>query len=316
MLSPMSERHAPLAASAGVGLKPVHAAGLFDRHGVGSFEVHAENYMGAGGPPHALLQRVRESFPLSLHGVGLSIGGAGPLCKDHLRRLKRLIGRYEPALFSEHLAWSSHGGAFLNDLLPVPYNAETLVRICDHIDQVQETLGTRMLLENPSTYVVFENSAMSEPGFLGEVAARTGCGLLLDISNIYISAINHDFEPMAYIDTFPLERVEEIHLAGFAADRDDDGALLLIDTHGAEVAEIVWALFRRTVARAGPLPTLIEWDNDVPAFSVLAAEANRAQTILSAERMRRLRRCREETNGGTRHGPDGRFANQIQLRLA
>jgi uncharacterized protein (UPF0276 family) len=175
-------------------------------------------------------------------------------------------------------------GAFLNDLLPVPYNTETLVRICDHIDQAQETLCTRMLLENPSTYVVFENSTTSEPDFLREVATRMGCGLLLDISNIHISAINHNF------DMFPLEQVEEIHLAGFAADRDDDGARLLIDTHGAAVAEIVWALFRRTIARSGPLPTLIEWDNDVPAFAVLVAEANRAQTMLSAERMRRLRR--------------------------
>jgi uncharacterized protein (UPF0276 family) len=316
MLSPMSEHHAPLAASAGVGLKPLHAANLFDRHGIGFFEVHAENYMGAGGPPHALLRRVRESFPLSVHGVGLSIGGSGPLCKEHLRRLKRLIERYEPALFSEHLAWSSHGGAFLNDLLPIPYNTETLGHICDHIDQVQETLRTRMLLENPSTYIVFENSSMSEPDFLRAVAARTGCGLLLDVSNVYISAINHNFEPMAYIDSFPLERVEEIHLAGFATDSDDDGAPLLIDTHGAAVAEIVWALFRRTIARTGPRPTLIEWDNDVPAFTALAAEAGRAQTVLSAERMRRLRRSCAETNGGARHGPDGRFANQIQPRAA
>ena len=175
MPSPMSERHAPLTASAGIGLKPQHAADLLDRHAVGFFEVHAENYMGAGGPPHALLRRVRESFPLSLHGVGLSIGGAGPLCKEHLRRLKRLIERYEPALFSEHLAWSSHGAAFLNDLLPVPYNVETLDRVCDHVDHVQATLRTRMLLENPSTYVVFENSTMSEPDFLREVAAADCC---------------------------------------------------------------------------------------------------------------------------------------------
>jgi uncharacterized protein (UPF0276 family) len=170
---------------------------------------------------------------------------------------------------------------------------------------VQETLRTRMLLENPSTYVVFENSTISEPDFLRAVAARTGCGLLLDVSNVYISAINHDFEPMAYIDAFPLEQVEEIHLAGFVADGDDDGAPLLIDTHGAAVADTVWALFRRTIARTGPRPTLIEWDHDVPAFTVLAVEASRAQAILSAERMRRLRRSREETNGGSRHGPDG-----------
>jgi uncharacterized protein (UPF0276 family) len=316
MPSPPSKRQAPLATAAGIGLKPRHAADLFDSHHVGFLEVHAENYMGAGGPPHALLRRVRESFPLSVHGVGPSIGGAGPLCKAHLRRLKRLIERYEPALFSEHLAWSSHGAAFLNDLLPVPYNTETLVRICDHVDQVQETLGTRMLLENPSTYIVFENSSMSEPDFLREVATRTGCGLLLDVSNLYISAVNHGFEPMAYIDAFPLEQVEEIHLAGFAADSDDDGAPLLIDTHGAAVAEIVWALFRRTIARTGPLPTLIEWDNDVPAFAVLAAEARRAQTMLSAEQMRRSRRSIENANGGARHGSDGRFANHVQARAA
>jgi uncharacterized protein (UPF0276 family) len=309
MPSALSQRYAPLAGAAGVGLKPQHAPNLFDRHNVGFFEVHAENYMGAGGPPHALLRRVRESFPLSVHGVGLSVGGAGPLCKEHLHRLKRLIERYEPALFSEHLAWSSHGGAFLNDLLPVPYNAETLVRICDHIDQVQEKLRTRMLLENPSTYIVFENSSMSEPDFLREVAARTGCGLLLDVSNVYISAVNHNFEPMAYIDAFPLEHVEEIHVAGFATDTDD-GAPLLIDTHRAAVTEIVWALFRRTIARTGPRPTLIEWDNDVPPFTVLAAEAGRAQAVLSAERMRRLRRS------GAHHGPDDRLANQVQPRAA
>lgn len=286
------ERLSLLAACAGVGLKPEHAADVFGRdHCVGFFEVHAENYMGAGGRPHELLRRIRQSFPLSLHGVGLSIGGAGPICKDHLGRLRHLIERYQPALFSEHLAWSSHSGAFLNDLLPVPYNAEALARVCDHIDQVQETLRIRMLLENPSTYLAFENSTISEPDFLRAVVARTGCGLLLDISNVYISAVNHGFGPMAYIDAFPLERVEQIHLAGFAADRDDDGAPLLIDSHGAEVADVVWALFRRTIARTGPLPTLIEWDNDVPAFAVLAGEAEQAHAILTAEQRRRFRKA-------------------------
>jgi len=275
---------------AGVGLKPQHAVDIFGSgHGVGFFEVHAENYMGAGGAPHRLLGRVRESFPLSLHGVGLSIGSARPLCREHLGRLKQLVERYQPALFSEHLAWSSHGGAFLNDLLPIPYNAESLAQVCDHVDLVQETLRTRLLLENPATYLVFEASTMSETDFLHTVASRTGCGLLLDVSNVYVSAVNHGFEPMAYIDAFPLEDVAEIHLAGFAVDRNDDCAPLLIDSHGSEVAEVVWRLFQRTLARTGPIATLIEWDNDVPAFSALAAQADRAQAFLTAQARRRVR---------------------------
>jgi uncharacterized protein (UPF0276 family) len=280
-----------LSARAGVGLKPEHAADIFgDDHGVGIFEVHAENYMGEGGAPHRLLGKVRESFPLSLHGVGLSIGSARPLCPVHLGRLKRLVERYQPALFSEHLAWSSHGGAFLNDLLPIPYNAESLARVCDHIDRVQETLRMRLLLENPATYLVFESSSMSETDFLRAVTARTGCGLLLDISNVYVSAINHGFEPMAYVDAFPVDDVAEIHLAGFAADRNDDGTPLLIDSHGSEVGEVVWRLFQRTVARTGPIATLIEWDNDVPAFSALAAQADRARAFLTAQQRRRVRK--------------------------
>ena len=280
-----------LSARAGVGLKLDHAVDVLNGgHGVGFFEIHAENYMGAGGEPHRLLNRVRESFALSLHGVGLSIGGAGPICEIHLERLRRLIERYRPALFSEHLAWSSHGGAFLNDLLPLPYNVATLERVCDHIDLAQEKVRTRLLLENPATYLMFENSTMSETDFLRSVSARTGCGLLLDIGNVYVSAVNHGFEPMAYIDAFPIEQIEEIHLAGFAADRDDDGAPLLIDSHGCEVVEVVWALFQRTVARTGPIPTVIEWDNDVPAFAALAAQAKCAQAVLTTEQRRRARR--------------------------
>lgn len=280
-----------LSARAGVGLKPEHAVDIFGtNHGVGFFEVHAENYMGAGGPPHRLLGGIRESFPLSLHGVGLSIGSARPICRAHLRRLKQLIERYQPALFSEHLAWSSHGSTFLNDLLPVPYNAESLAQVCNHIDLVQETLHMRLLLENPATYLVFENSTMSEAEFLRAVVARTGCGLLLDISNVFVSAINHGFEPMAYIDAFPVDDVEEIHLAGFDTDKNDDGAPLLINSHGSEVAEVVWTLFRRTIARTGPITTLIEWDNDVPTFTVLAAQANRAQAVLTTEQRRHARR--------------------------
>ena len=286
-----SGRASTLSARAGVGLKLDHAVDVLNGgHGVGFFEVHAENYMGAGGPPHRLLNRVRDSFALSLHGVGLSIGGADPICEVHLSRLRRLIEHYQPALFSEHLAWSSHGGAFLNDLLPLPYDAATLERVCDHIDLVQEKLRTRLLLENPATYLLFESSTMSECDFLRSVATRTGCGLLLDIGNVYVSAVNHGFEPMAYIDSFPIEEIEEIHLAGFAVDRDDDGAPLLIDSHGCEVAEVVWALFQRTIARTGAIPTVIEWDNDVPPFAALSAQAKRAQAVLTAEERRRARR--------------------------
>jgi len=280
-----------LSSRAGVGLKLEHAADVLNGgHGVGFFEVHAENYMGAGGEPHRVLSRVRESFALSLHGVGLSIGGADPICEIHLDRLRRLIERYQPALFSEHLAWSSHGGSFLNDLLPLPYNLATLQRVCDHIDLVQEKLRTRLLLENPAIYLLFEESTMSEAEFIRSVAARTGCGLLLDIGNVYVSAVNHGFEPMAYIDAFPIDAIEEIHLAGFAVDRDDDGTPLLIDSHGCEVAEVVWALFQRTIARTGPISTMIEWDNDVPAFAALAAQAKRAQSVLMTEERRRARR--------------------------
>ena len=260
-------------------------------HRVRFLEIHAENYMGAGGVPHRLLQDVRSRFPLSLHGVGLSIGAPRPLDLDHLARLKALIRRYQPSLFSEHLAWSTHEGVFLNDLLPLPYNRQSLATVCDHIDQVQDTLSMRMLLENPSTYIAFQTSTMSETDFLRQVVAQTGCGLLLDVSNVYVSAINHGVEPMAYIDAFPLEHVGEIHLAGFAEDRDDDGARLLIDAHGTPVAEVVWTIFRRVVARTGPVPTLIEWDNDVPAFSTLAGEAERAAAIIVTEQQRHIRRA-------------------------
>ena len=245
--------------SAGTGLKPEHARDIFESpRAVDFFEIHAENYMGAGGPPHHLLRRIASDYPLSVHGVGLSIGGSGPLDRDHLARLKKLIGDYRPAMFSEHLAWSSHDGVYLNDLLPLPYNAETLDCVVRHIDEVQHTLGTRMLLENPSTYVSFEASELDEAEFLRSVAARTGCGLLLDVNNVYVSAINHGFDAAAYIDRFPIEFVGEIHLAGFAEDQDANAGRLLIDAHGTPVADAVWSLYRRTLARSGPVPTLIE----------------------------------------------------------
>jgi len=291
MTAPAHAKDGPIApANVGVGFKPEHAEAVFGSdHGLGFFEVHAENYMGEGGAPHRMLAALRAAWPLSLHGVALSIGGAGPLDREHLARLKRLIDRYQPALFSEHLAWSTHEGVYLNDLLPVPYDEETLARVSDHIDEVQETLGRRMLLENPSTYVAFDTSTMSEVEFLRAVVKRTGCGLLLDVNNVYVSAVNHGTEPMAYLDAFPMEHVGEIHLGGHFEDRDDLDAPLLIDAHGTPVAEVVWHLYARTLARIGPVPTLIEWDNDVPAFSVLAAEAARARDLMTAEIKRRQR---------------------------
>jgi uncharacterized protein (UPF0276 family) len=277
--------------SAGTGLKPEHAHDIFESaRAVDFFEIHAENYMGAGGPPHHLLRRIASDYALSVHGVGLSIGGAGPLDRDHLARLKKLIAEVRPAMFSEHLAWSSHDGVYLNDLLPLPYNARTLDCVVRHIDELQHTLDTRMLLENPSTYLSFETSDMDEAEFLRAIAVRTGCGLLLDVNNVYVSSVNHGFDAAAYIDRFPIEFVGEIHLAGFAEDQDANAGRLLIDAHGAPVADAVWSLYRRALARSGPVPTLIEWDNDVPDFATVVAEVSLARAALVEEARRRDRR--------------------------
>lgn len=270
-----------LPAKPGVGYKPQHFAAIMADPGpVGWLEVHAENYMGAGGRPLAQLRHLAERFPISVHGVGLSIGGEGALDRDHLDRLKQLCDWLNPASFSEHLAWSTHDGAFLNDLLPLPYTPATLVRVCDHIDLVQDRLGRRMLLENPSTYIAFAETAMDEVAFLGEIARRTGCGLLLDVNNVHVSGTNQNFDPAAYLDAFPLHLVGEIHLGGHDEDQDDQGRRLLIDSHGTEVLDPVWALYAGVIRKAGPCPTLIEWDNDVPDWPVLAAEAARAARLL------------------------------------
>jgi len=269
-----------LPSAAGVGFKPEHFTDLrADKHRVGFFEVHAENYMGDGGLPHRQLAVLRADYPISLHGVGLSIGGAWPPDRDHLTRLRKLIDRYQPECFSEHLAWSSHDEGYLNDLLPLPYTPETLALVCSHVDQVQAALGCRMLLENPSTYVVFDQSTIPETEFLAEIAARTGCGLLLDVNNVFVSATNQRTDPRAYLAAFPLRHVGEIHLGGHATEALPSGPLL-IDAHGTPVADPVWALCAEVLARTGPLPVLVEWDNDVPEWPVLAAEAARAQSLL------------------------------------
>lgn len=270
-----------LPARPGVGYKPQHLPAILQDAGpVDWLEIHAENYMGAGGRPLAQLRHLAERFPISVHGVGLSIGGEGPLDRDHLARLKHLCDGLNPASFSEHLAWSTHDGAFLNDLLPLPYTPATLSRVGDHIDQVQEALGRRMLLENPSTYLAFAETTLSEVDFLAAVARRTGCGLLLDVNNVYISAVNQNYDALGYIDAFPLHLVGEVHLGGHHEDRDDQDNRLLIDSHGTKVVDPVWALYAQVIDRAGPLPTLIEWDNDVPDWPVLVAEADRAARIL------------------------------------
>ena len=270
------------APNAGVGFKPEHFEAIVDtRPWVGFFEVHAENYMGGGGAPHRRLDAIRERYPLSLHGVGLSIGSPGPLDRAHLQRLAAVAKRFEPTLVSEHLAWSTHEGAFLDDLLPLPYTDETLARVSEHIDEVQNALGRTMLLENPSTYVVFAESTWAETDFLREVARRTGCGLLLDVSNVFVSAVNHGFDPELYLTDFPLAAVGEIHLAGCADDSDDAGLPLLIDAHNSPVRDPVWSLYSTTVRRLGATPTLIEWDNDVPEWTTLLDEARRAERALA-----------------------------------
>jgi len=278
-------RPAPPPALPGVGYKPQHYSAIIaDAAPVGWLEIHAENYMGDGGRPLAQLRHLSERFPISVHGVGLSIGGEAALDRDHLARLKHLLGWLSPASFSEHLAWSTHDSAFLNDLLPLPYTRATLDRVCAHVDQVQETLGRRMLLENPSSYLAFAASEMSETDFLRAVAARTGCGLLLDVNNVFVSATNLGTSPQAYIDAFACDAVGEIHLGGHEADADEAGRPLLIDSHGRAVADPVWALLAYTLARSGPRPVLIEWDNDVPDWPVLAAEAGRAADALALVR--------------------------------
>jgi len=246
----------------------------------GFFEVHAENYMGAGGPPHRALETIRRDHPVSLHGVCMSIGAPQPLDQAHLVRFRNLVDRYQPALVSEHLAWSTHGNTYFNDLLPLPYTKVTLARVCDHIDEVQDAIRRPLLLENPSTYVTFAESTMSESDFIRGVARRTGCGLLLDINNVFVSATNHGFSPLQYLSEFPLVSVGEIHLAGHAEQADEEGEPLLIDSHDRPVADAVWKLFETVVGQCGAVPTLIEWDSKIPDWPILKAEAAAAQAIL------------------------------------
>lgn len=266
----------------GVGYKPQHFQDIMaDAGSVNWLEVHAENYMGQGGRPRAQMRHLAERFAISVHGVGLSIGGESDLDKDHLARLKVLVNWLNPASFSEHLAWSTHDSHFLNDLLPLPYTSATLTRVCDHIDQLQETIGRKMLLENPSTYLAFSESDMSEIDFLTEITKRTGCGLLLDVNNVFVSATNQKMNAVEYIDAFPLDQVGEIHLGGHDEDVDDHGAPLLIDSHNQPIVNQVWSLFAHTILRGGKKPVLIERDSNIPPWADLESEAAQALDIMN-----------------------------------
>ena len=266
----------PLPAVAGIGLRSPHVAQVRrDRPAIGWFEVHSENYFVDGGPALAALDGIRADYPVSLHGVGLALGSTDPLDGGHLKRLKTLVARIEPALVSEHLCWGKIDGRHLNDLLPLPFTEEGLALVCDRVSAVQNALQRPLLVENISAYLRFEDDAMAEWEFVAAVVRRTGCKLLLDVNNIYVNAVNHGFDPQAYLAAMPGDAIAEIHLAGF-----DGSGPCLIDTHGARVAPPVWALYRAAIERFGPKPTLIEWDTDLPALEVLLDEASIAQAVL------------------------------------
>lgn len=271
----------PISAAVGIGLKPAHYRALLSHQPPLDFlEVHAENYMGAGGPPHRYLAELAEHYPLSFHGVGLSLGGAEPLRRSHLVRWRGLVDRYEPALVSEHVAWSSHDGYALHDLLPVPYTEESLRTLCQHIEQVQDVLGRYILIENPSRYLEFNDSTMAEADFLVEATARTGCGLLLDLNNVFVSTCNQGEDASLYLARIPGHLVEQIHLAGHSVNTVENDRIR-IDDHGSRVCDPVWQLYRDTVARMGTRPTLIEWDTDVPGIDVLLGEVERAREAIA-----------------------------------
>ncbi|MBS1159813.1 MAG: hypothetical protein H6R15_2232 [Proteobacteria bacterium] len=262
--------------SAGLGLRAPHLRQVRqEMPAIAWFEVHSENYFVSGGPALAVLEEIRQNYPLSLHGVGMSLGGADDLDRDHLRQLKALAARIQPAAISEHLCWSAIGGRWLNDLLPLPYTREALDQVCRHVEQVQETLGRAILVENVSSYLRFLPEEMPEWTFVAEVAKRTGCGVLLDVNNIHVSACNHGFSAADFLAGIAVGSVGEIHLAGY---EEVDG--LLVDTHSRPVYPAVWELYRAALERFGPLPTLIEWDQDIPSLDILQGEAATAQNYL------------------------------------
>ncbi|MGB1089054.1 MAG: DUF692 domain-containing protein [Alphaproteobacteria bacterium] len=270
-----------LPACAGISLKADHYETIGQGNvSTGFLEVHAENYFGAGGTPHHWLSKARENHALSVHGVGLSLGSAARVDQDHLLRLKAVVDRYQPQQVSEHIAFARHEGAFLNDLLPLPYTDEALAWLVDNIDETQQALGQRILVENPSTYLTFAHSTLPETEFIVEACRKSGAGLLLDINNVYVCARNHGFEAAAWLADIPADLVGEIHLAGHTV-KQVEGVELRIDDHGSAVCKEVWALYESVIARIGPRPTLIEWDTDVPPLATLLAEAAKADAIMA-----------------------------------
>jgi uncharacterized protein (UPF0276 family) len=274
----------PIPAKAGIGLRFQHHKAVAEtRPDIAWLEVHTENYMG-GGRPVAYLEKIRADYPISLHGVGLSLGSAEGLDQSHLERIRRVVDVIEPALVSEHLSWSVVDGRYLADLLPLPMTEEALETVCRHVDQAQAYLGRRILVENPSTYLRYRHSTIPEWEFLAAVSRRTGCGILCDVNNIYVSAANHGWNPSAYLAALPAAAIGEIHLAGHSV-RDLEGCgVLRIDDHGSRVIPEVWALYAEALARFGPTPTLIEWDTNVPALEVLLDEAGQAADLLDEAR--------------------------------
>lgn len=272
----------------GVGLKAPHYREALDKKvGLDFYEVHAENFMGAGGPPQRWLSAFREAFPITIHGVCLSVGGRDPLDVEHLNRLALLVQRFEPAIVSEHLAWSADGGVFLNDLLPPPMTADALQRTCDHIDQIQAMLKRKILIENPSQYLDWACNDIPEYEFLNELARRTGCGLLLDINNVFVSASNIGYCADTYVERINADSVEQIHLAGHAIDTFENVSIR-VDNHGGRVCDDVLALYEKFIRRAGARPTLVEWDTDIPTFETLSNEALAAKKRMDGALQRDL----------------------------
>lgn len=267
---------APIPACAGIGLRSQHFREILEKFPpVAWMETHPENYFGDGGAPLRILERIRAHYPLSFHGVGLSLGSTDPIDRLHLQKLKALVDRFDPALVSEHLSWSSVGGRFLNELLPLPYTEESLDHVCARIDEVQQILRRPLLIENITRYLTWRDCTVPEGQFIAEVARRTGCGILLDLNNVYVNAVNFHLDPFQFLDAIPDEAVWEIHLAGF-----DRFGRWLIDTHGEAVYPEVWGLYQWAIHHFGPRPTLIEWDTNMPPLSVLVDQAKQADAIL------------------------------------
>jgi len=273
---------------AGVGLKSQHFSQVLEqRPELAFFEVHAENFMSAGGAHHRYLEKIAEIYPLSIHGVGMSLGSASGLSKKHLEKFRRVVDHYSPWLISEHLAWSSEGGYYLNDLLPLPLNAESLAVVADNVDAMQNFVGRKILIENPSAYMEFRATDMPETEFLTRLAEKTGCGLLLDVNNVFVSGKNMGWSLEDYLKDIPSSLVGEIHLAGHTLKKLEDNKEIRIDDHGSQVSDDVWGLYSGLVDRIGARPTLIEWDTDIPALQVLVGEAEKAANIMKKDQRSR-----------------------------